>query len=153
MTTCGRAVIRRFAEQPVAHSPRAKTRYVALGKQTERDFGLFDYVMPPTTPGASPHYHRGFSETFYILDGELDVLNGGDWVKAGPGDLVYVPKESVHGFRNSTESEVRFLILFTPGVAREDYFAANAARRAAGITLSESEQDAFAALHDQYNVH
>ena len=153
MTAAGHTVIRRFPEQPVTHSPRATTRYVALGAQTERDYGLFDFLMSPATPGASPHYHRGFSESFYILDGGLDVLNGEDWITTGPGDLVYVPKESVHGFRNSTESKVRFLILFTPGVPREDYFAANAARRAAGIVLSESEQDAFAAAHDQCDVH
>lgn len=66
---------------------------------------------------------------------------------------MYVPKGSVHGFRNNARSEARFLILFTPGAAREDYFAGNAARRAAGIDLTQDEQDAFAEQHDRYNVH
>jgi quercetin dioxygenase-like cupin family protein len=148
----GRAVISRLAEQHVLRTATTTTRFVALGSQTERDFGLYEYVLAASTGGVGAHYHRNFTETFYVLEGELGVLNGRDWVTVGAGDLVYVPRESVHGFRNTTDSQARFLILFTPGIPREEYFTANAARRAAGIELTEAEQDAFAAEHDQYNV-
>ncbi len=148
----GHAVFSHSSEQPLLQTATSSVRFIALGEQTERDFGLFEYVLAAASGGASPHYHRGFSETFYILDGSLDILNGHDWVAAGNGDLVYVPRESVHGFRNSSNDPVRFLILFTPGVAREAYFRGIAERRAAGITLSEAEQDQFAAQYDQYNV-
>jgi mannose-6-phosphate isomerase-like protein (cupin superfamily) len=150
----GNATLSRQAEQRTIATPTSAMRFIASGAQTNKDYGLFEYAIPGNTGGAAPHYHRTFSETFYLLDGELEVLNGTDWVTAGPGDLVYVPRDSVHGFRNSRAEPARFLILFTPGVvAREGYFDAVAARRIAGIELSDAEKDAFAAQFDQYNVH
>ncbi len=149
----GHATVSRHAEQRTVQTQTTSTRYIAVGAHTDKDFGLFEYVLAPGTAGAGAHYHRTFSETFYLLDGELDILNGTEWVTAGAGDLVYVPRESVHGFRNSTAAAVRFLILFTPGViAREDYFDGVTARRAAGVEATDAERDAFARRFDQYNV-
>jgi hypothetical protein len=44
------------------------------------------------------------------------------------------------------------LLLFAPGAPREGYFEANAARAAAGSTLSDAEQLAFLRHHDQYDA-
>ena len=149
----GHAIVSRRVSQPGTSSPTATTQFAAVGAQTEHDFGLFEYVLAGNSAGASPHYHKTFSETFYVLDGELEVLNGAEWLTAGPGDLVYVPRSSVHGFRNSAADEARFLIIFTPGnVPREEYFKENHARRAAGVVLTDAERDEFARRFDQYNV-
>ncbi|MGI8693371.1 MAG: hypothetical protein ACR2JK_10815 [Geodermatophilaceae bacterium] len=48
--------------------------------------------------------------------------------------------------------DARFLILFTPGIPREEYFDGLAACRAAGLELTEAEIDEFARRHGQINV-
>jgi quercetin dioxygenase-like cupin family protein len=146
------AVVSRYSDQRSASSPTASSRYVALGSQTDQEYGLFDYRIAAGAPGAVPHYHPHFTESFYILAGELSLLNGEEWISAGVGDLVYVPRNSVHAFRNDSDAEARFIIVFTPGVPREDYFDELAAIRASGRQMTEQETDELARRHGQINV-
>jgi quercetin dioxygenase-like cupin family protein len=131
-----------------------RTRFVATGAQTRGDFGLFEVTMPPGGNGPGPHLHRTFSESFHVLEGSLDVLAGDGWTTAHTGDLVHVPRSGVHGFRSAgPDVGARFLILFTPGIPREDYFAGLLELYADGRTPTTAEIDAFALRHDQLNVH
>ncbi|MEO6712054.1 MAG: cupin domain-containing protein [Mycobacteriales bacterium] len=148
----GNAVVSRYAEQRGSSSSTASSRYVALGSHTEGEFGLFDYRIAAGAPGAVPHYHEHFTESFYVLEGRLSLFDGNDWMTAAPGDLVYVPKKSVHAFRNDTDAEARFVIVFTPGAPREEYFDELASLRATGRELTTEEIDELAARHGQINV-
>jgi hypothetical protein len=58
----------------------------------------------------------------------------------------------VHGFRNDSGDPASLLILFTPGVAREEFFAETAEIRRSGRTLSPEEWTALYARHDQVVV-
>ena len=130
-----------------------RTRYVMTGSQSEGDFGLFESILPPGGGGPGPHYHEHFSESFYVLEGHLAVLSGDKEITVDAGDVVYVPRQGVHGFRNgSGELEARFLILFTPGAPREEYFDGMAELRAAGRQPSIEEIDEFARRYDQINI-
>jgi quercetin dioxygenase-like cupin family protein len=131
-----------------------RTRFIATGAQTRGDFGLFEVTMPPGGNGPGPHLHRTFSESFHVLEGSLDVLAGDGWTTVHAGDLVHVPRSGVHGFRSAgPDVGARFLILFTPGIPREDYFAGLLELYADGRTPTTAEVDAFALRHDQLNVH
>jgi mannose-6-phosphate isomerase-like protein (cupin superfamily) len=143
------ATLSRRADQRTA----GRTRFVATGGQTRGDFGLYEYVLPPGAAGATPHLHRTFSESFHVLEGSLAVLSGEEWTTVEPGDLVYVPRSGVHAFRAARpDAGARFLILFTPGIARERYFEGLVELHADGRTPSTEEIDAFALRHDQLNL-
>ena len=143
------ATVSRRADQRSA----GRTRFLATGSQTRGDFGLYEYTLPPGAGGAMPHLHRTFSESFHVLEGELAVLTGDEWTTAGPGDLVYVPRSGVHGFRAAgPDVGARFLILFTPGIPRERYFEGLVELHAGGRTPTDEEVDAFALQHDQLNL-
>ena len=130
-----------------------RTRFVATGAQTRGDFGLFEVTMSPGGSGPGPHLHRTFSESFHVLEGELAVLDGDTWTTASAGDLVHVPRSGVHGFRAAgPDVGARFLILFTPGIPREDYFTGLLELHADGRTPTPAEIDAFALRHDQLNL-
>lgn len=142
------AVSRRADQRSAGH-----TRFVATGAQTRGDFGLFEVTLGPGGGGPGPHLHRTFSESFHVLEGSLAVRDGGTWTTAGPGDLVYVPRSSVHGFRAASDDEgCRFLILFTPGAPREAYFEGLVELTSGGRTPTTAEIDAFALQHDQLNL-
>jgi quercetin dioxygenase-like cupin family protein len=144
------ATFSRAADQPSA----GRTRFVATGSQTRGDYGLFEVTMAPGGSGPGPHLHRTFSESFLVLDGTLAVLSGEEWTTAGAGDLVYVPRSGVHAFGSAgPDVGARFLILFTPGIPREEYFEGLLELHAGGRTPSTAEVDAFALRHDQLNLH
>jgi quercetin dioxygenase-like cupin family protein len=124
------------------------TRFVAPGSVTNGEFGLFEWRMDARQPGARPHFHKTFSESFYVLEGEITLFDGDEWIKGGEGDFLYVPPNRPHAFRNDSDAPVRMLILFSPGIARENFFLE--VGKAKG--LSPEELEAFYARHDQYNL-
>lgn len=48
--------------------------------------------------GPPPHSHD-WDESFYVLNGEIEFLCGGETHLCLPGTLVHVPRGTVHGFR------------------------------------------------------
>ena len=77
----------------------------------------------PRRDGADLHVHRRHSDLFYVLDGELTVMLGpeGEGVVVPAGTLARVPPLVVHGFRNGSDAEVRYLNFHAPGQAFADY--------------------------------
>jgi mannose-6-phosphate isomerase-like protein (cupin superfamily) len=132
-------------------SMRATTaRLVAPGSITNGQFGLFRWDMTPGAGGSGAHFHRTFSESFYILDGTVQLFNGIKWIDAKAGDFLYVPEGGAHGFHNASDAEASMIILFAPGAPRERYFEELAEISATGRTLSEEEWIELWARHDQY---
>ncbi|HEV7212189.1 MAG TPA: cupin domain-containing protein [Blastococcus sp.] len=127
-------------------------RFVATGSQTRGDFGLYEFTLAPGRGGPGPHLHRTFSESFHVLEGELAVRTSDEWTTASAGDLVYVPRSAVHAFRAGPDVGARFLILFTPGIPREEYFEGLVELHADGKRPTRDEVDAFALRHDQLNL-
>ena len=127
-------------------------RFVATGSSTRGDFGLYRWEMPPTTGGATGHFHRTFSESFYVLEGNPSFFDGKTWTQAEPGSFLYVPRGGIHGFRNDLPSPATFLILFSPGIAREGYFEALAEIGATGRKMSKADWAELYARFDQVMV-
>jgi mannose-6-phosphate isomerase-like protein (cupin superfamily) len=127
-------------------------RFVAPGTATRGQFGLFEWNMQPHTGGAEAHFHRTFSESFFVTSGTVEFYDGNRWVPARAGDFLYVPMGGVHGFRALSDEPSSMLILFAPGAPRETYFRELAAIRESGRTMSDAEWTAFLAQHDQYGV-
>ncbi len=71
----------------------------------------------PHRDGASPHVHRQHSDLFYVLEGEFTVLVGPDRTETAirPGTLALAPPLVVHGFRNASDGEMRYLNFHAPG--------------------------------------
>jgi quercetin dioxygenase-like cupin family protein len=130
----------------------AIARLVAPGALTAGRYGLFRWEMPANASGAGAHFHRTFSESFYVLEGKVGLFDGRAWTTAKPGDYLYVPEGGVHGFRNDTDQPASMLILFAPGAPRERYFEELAEIGASGRTLSKDEWAELYARHDQTMV-
>ena len=77
----------------------------------------------PRRAGAGLHIHYRHSDLFYVLEGELTVKLGpeGDETVAPAGTLVRIPPLVVHGFRNGSDAEVRYLNFHAPGMGFADY--------------------------------
>jgi quercetin dioxygenase-like cupin family protein len=68
-------------------------------------------------PGMASHApHRHVNEELIILrEGECETLSNGNWVKVGPGSVVFNASNSLHGFRNvGTTPAVYHVINWSP---------------------------------------
>jgi len=64
--------------------------------ETGDAFSLNENLLEPGLwPGPAPHTHRRSSETFYVLDGEPEMLLGEGKIQAGAGTRVPVRPEEV----------------------------------------------------------
>jgi mannose-6-phosphate isomerase-like protein (cupin superfamily) len=76
--------------------------------------------------GADLHIHRHHTDLFYVLDGELTLRLGleDEPVTVTAGQLATVPPYVVHGFRNGSDADVRYLNFHVPGMRFADYMRA-----------------------------
>jgi mannose-6-phosphate isomerase-like protein (cupin superfamily) len=144
------AVLREAGKVEELYVGGTRARFVAPGSATGGRYGLYEWHMPASAGGASPHFHRTFSEAFYVMSGTATLFDGRSWATAGSGDFLYVPEGGIHGFRNDADEPASMLILFAPGAPREDYFRELAEIRSSGRELSQEEWLELWARHDQY---
>jgi len=125
--------------------------YLATGATTGGAFGLYRWEMGPKPTGPGPHFHRGITESFYVLSGTVRLFDGERWLDGSAGDFLHVPEGGIHGFRNESGEPASMLLLFTPGAPREDYFEtlADAARRDA---MTPEDWTEFFLRHDTFWV-
>jgi quercetin dioxygenase-like cupin family protein len=61
-----------------------------------------------------PHTHPDHTDSFLVLEGEVEFTAGDETVVLGPGGFISAPRGSRHGFR-SAGGRARVLNLHTPG--------------------------------------
>jgi quercetin dioxygenase-like cupin family protein len=97
-----------------------RNRFEVLGIELEwklqRSDTLGRYcVMAATMPPGSgvPLHQHPEQEAFFILDGEPEfaVESGGlVWMKIHSGEMVNIPPDAMHGFRNAGDRDVKILL-------------------------------------------
>ena len=83
-------------------------------KVARPELSLLEFEVEPGG-GVSPHFHKGHSDSFYVLEGEIEFHAGDDVVRGTPGTYVLAPPGVVHWFRNVTDRPAKALNLHTPG--------------------------------------
>ena len=82
--------------------------------------GIVTYKTGETPP---PHSHPNDEQWIYMLEGSVALLLDEEVFTIGPGDLVHIPRNTVHGIR-ILESTCRFFTCKSPagsGNLSEDY--------------------------------
>ena len=146
------ARFRRADNAPELPRPGGAASYLATGATTDGRFGLYRWDMGPEPGGANAHYHRRFSESFFVLTGTVKLYDGTGWFDARPHDFAYVPEGGLHGFRNESGEPASLLILFAPGAPREAYFEGLVEMAEGRWKPSQEELQAFFEEHDNIYV-
>jgi quercetin dioxygenase-like cupin family protein len=89
-------------------------RFMATGEGTGGSLVLLENLTAPGG-GPPPHIHTREDEFFYVLDGTFEIRTGDEVHALGPGGFAYVPRGTVHNFRNTAQTASRILVGFTPG--------------------------------------
>jgi quercetin dioxygenase-like cupin family protein len=96
-------------------------RILVSGKQTGGAFAAIDMLIPPGG-GPGPHAHAAFGESFFIVDGEIEVKSEHGNYVASKGAYVTIPKGGlVHSFKNTTGKVAHLLCTVVPA-GMEDFF-------------------------------
>ena len=91
------------------------------GAETNGAYALTECLVGPES-GTPAHIHHAEDEMFYILRGELSVWVEGEKSLAGAGSYVYIPRGTVHAWKNESAEQTRFLTSVTPA-GFEQFFA------------------------------
>jgi quercetin dioxygenase-like cupin family protein len=110
-------------------------------KVSRNELVVFEFEMAAETDGTGPHFHKQHVDSFYVLEGELEVTVAGEMLHAHPGDFVHAAPGVVHSFKNSSPARVRFLNVHAPGMRFDEYIR----KLDAGEQPDPEQYDGFAA--------
>ncbi|MDX6674423.1 MAG: hypothetical protein QOH11_1841 [Solirubrobacteraceae bacterium] len=97
-------------------------RFMIDGDESGGGFSLVEHPMGPRALAAPLHRHTREDEYSYVLTGRMGALLGDEVLEAGPGDLVFKPRNQWHTFWNAGDEPCRILEIISPA-GFERFFA------------------------------
>jgi mannose-6-phosphate isomerase-like protein (cupin superfamily) len=92
----------------------AAMTFKATAATTGGDLCLIETNAPPGH-GPPLHVHHDEHEAFYVLEGELEFVCGGERSRAGAGGFAFLPRGIAHTFRVVGDRPARLLTIAVPG--------------------------------------
>jgi mannose-6-phosphate isomerase-like protein (cupin superfamily) len=84
------------------------------GEESGGGFSLVEHPMSARALAAPLHRHAREDEYSYVLEGSMGALLGDEELVAGPGDLVFKPRNQWHTFWNAGDEPARILEIISP---------------------------------------
>src|SRR5690348_9919086 len=122
-------------------------RFMIDGSEAGERFSLVEHPMSARALAAPLHRHAREDEYSYVLQGRMGALLGDEIVEAGPGDLVFKPRNQWHTFWNAGDKPCRILEIISPA-GFEDFFRELVELGGA----VQASPDALAALNERYGL-
>jgi len=89
------------------------------GKDTAGRYCLIDMHVPPG--GGPPPHRHDFEESFTVLEGEIEATFRGEHSTVRAGQVINIPANAPHQFKNASEQPARLLCLCSPA-GQEEFF-------------------------------
>jgi mannose-6-phosphate isomerase-like protein (cupin superfamily) len=122
-------------------------KVLVTGDQTSSRYAITESIYGPGT-GVGLHRHLSFSEINIVAEGRLQGEIDGKPFSSNQGDVVRVPKGTLHKVENaSVEEPVTFISIYSPA-GMDQYFKKMAERLETG-QLARGGRDA---LQKEYGV-
>jgi mannose-6-phosphate isomerase-like protein (cupin superfamily) len=122
-------------------------RFMIDGEDAGGDFSLVEHPLSSHALAAPLHRHTREDEYSFVLKGRMGGLLGDEVVEAGPGELVFKPRNEWHTFWNAGEVPCRILEIIAP--AGFEHFFEELVDMG-GVVEASSED--VAALSDRYGL-
>ncbi|MEM7185630.1 MAG: cupin domain-containing protein [Bacteroidota bacterium] len=102
--------------------PNAITLKILLsGKHTQGNQAIFEDIVEPGV-GPGRHIHHQQDEVFFFLEGNFVAEIDGVLFHFKPGDVAFVPRGTVHAFKNVGTTRGRLRYVFSPALSIEEMF-------------------------------
>ena len=78
------------------------------------NYDLVEGMTPLNVPGPPPHYHTGYSEMFFVLEGKMEFILDGKSITVETGESIDLPPDTLHTFSNTGDGPCRWLNIHSP---------------------------------------
>jgi mannose-6-phosphate isomerase-like protein (cupin superfamily) len=92
------------------------------GKETMGAFTVIEQVIQ-REGGPPPHIHRREDELFYVLEGKFSFMCGDKSDVFESGSFIYIPKNTLHTFKNIGDKQGRLLVTISPAGLEEFFYS------------------------------
>ena len=116
----------------------------ATAETTGGAFSIIEEIAPLDTP---LHVHEHEDELFYVVDGEHIFRVGDEEHRAGPGAVVFAPRDVPHAHRRLLPRTGRFLTMVSPAGFEGFFRELDAAQRDGSLG-----PPAYARVSEKYGV-
>jgi quercetin dioxygenase-like cupin family protein len=97
------------AEDVPAPAKGVKVRWLITEETGAPNFAMRQFTVEPG--GHTPRHTHPWEHEAYILTGKGVILGENGEEQVHPGDVVFVPQDEEHQFRNTGDEELTFLCL------------------------------------------
>ena len=96
-------------------------RVIIPGEDTGGSFAMIEMTVPPGA-GPGPHAHANFQESFYVLEGEVELQTEAGRQIAVQGSLASIPRGGmIHSFKNISDKPATLICTVVPA-GLENFF-------------------------------
>jgi quercetin dioxygenase-like cupin family protein len=129
-----------LTERPAPALIRASGATVTILVYAADSGGAIGVIVTVFAPGDGVpfHKHSREDETFYVVSGTGEFQLGDTAVVRGAGSIIFGPRDVPHTFRNVGDTDLKCLIVYSPG-GFEQSFLDIAALGAEAADLSKTE--------------
>jgi quercetin dioxygenase-like cupin family protein len=155
-----RAASPRRAPAPCIIAPDAGRTVAAFGdtvvfKVGDAESGgalTLGFATTPPGGGPPPHRHLDEDELFILVSGREEYLLDGEWTAVEPGSVVYVPRGTIHTFRNVGDTPSRKWTLTTSGGFDRFFSACGELFDAAAVSQSPPDMGRVLELFSEHRL-
>lgn len=101
-------------------NPFHPVRLLLSSEESMGEVSIYEFILPPKSPGSPPHMHSREDEYFYVLEGTLDILSDGSVKRISEGDFAALKRGNAHMFWNGSDTETQ-LLMMTTGASFEQF--------------------------------
>ncbi len=131
----------RAGEAPAVGNPFHPVFLLVSNSENATGATIYEFQLPPKSPGSPPHTHSLEDEFFYVISGELSVMSGEEILTLAQGDFAALNRGNAHMFWNASEGETR-LLMMTTGASFESFMSGSGPAIAAASPQSAEEAGA-----------
>ena len=127
--------------------------FKVTGDDTDGRFTVLEASVPPQA-GPPPHVHQIEDEAYYMLEGELEMLDHDRVITLRAGEFVYIPHGTRHAFKNTGTTSSRMLVFITPAGFENFLFEVGQPAKPGEMAppLEPAEMERTAALAPRYGL-
>jgi mannose-6-phosphate isomerase-like protein (cupin superfamily) len=132
--------------------PGAVAKALLDGPDTEGDVAFREVVVAPRSFGAPPHVHHDEDEYFYVLEGEVQLLDEDRVVAAPMGTFAAMTRNHLHAYWNASDAPARLLVAIAPGDFARFFDQVVTELRASGAVDPATIAETIARVAKDWNV-
>ncbi len=95
--------------------PGQRTVVLLESRASEGGVAVLEVSVAPRSFGAPPHVHHDEDEYFYVLEGEIRLLDDDRTLAAPVGTFAAMTRGHLHAFWNASDVPARVLVVLAPG--------------------------------------